>query len=824
MWLVAPEQFGNAPVLRRLAALQSVGMEERRRRLADRKTQLRRLYLDHTVHERQDGCIGRRGDGERRRSADSESRFFKAFCTDGVAEYPTSYQSRFMERQKPMSAQLDSHTSGLGDIVDPKLGPRIRDSQRIVEFSNHAVSAQDAQQVAERAVQVVGEAYACSHVLVVELSGQEGGQRLCAGEGWNGLLLTSAANSVETHLREGPQAGDVDARPVAAPAYWLLNRQGLDALDQVRARVFSGSGLKHGLLVSAADRTTRLGLFAGTARKGRGFSEAQARLAQGILNVLLLAVERIRGQQEHQSRLKRQIEQAKRDWEAAVDALPQIICVLRHDGSVSRVNRAIEAWKLGSVKSVRSETLHDLLHPHCSDWSCRLRQGLKHAMEGLGSGPSAEFEVEDRTLSRYLRIKLRRSEPDGRPDRPGGELYALAVVEDISEQKRAERTMAHFNEELKIALQERTLELTTANAELRREVDEHIRSKKALAESEQKYEFIVQNTLTGIFLVRQGKIAFCNKQFQHIFGYDDAELEHVPIERLIRHRPITRPSNVTPISGVAASIDGCVCKGIRKGKREIWVRQSFVEINRHGETLGLGAVVDITDQVNAESELEASREELQILSSQLLCSQEEERKRIAVELHDSVGQSLSAIKLSVEQALDDVERASSDRQKDKLAVVVRRIRDTIEEVRRISMDLRPAVLDDFGATAALEWLCRELQSVFPTVRINLEVDVDEARIDDTLKVAIFRIVQEALHNAFKHAASDRVRIRLGSRARLISLSIHDNGRGFDLEKAASRRKGLGLGSMKERAKLSGGTLEVTSSPGRGTVIEASWPV
>ena len=309
---------------RRLAALQRVGMEERRRRLADRKTQLRRLYLDHTVHERQDGCIGRRGDGERRRSADSESRFFKAFCTDGVAEYPTSYQSRFMERQKPMSAQLDSHTSGLGDIVDPKLGPRIRDSQRIVEFSNHAVSAQDAQQLAERAVQVVGEAYACSHVLVVELSGQEGGQRLCAGEGWNGLLLTSAANSVETHLREGPQAGDVDARPVAAPAYWLLNRQGLDALDQVRARVFSGSGLKHGLLVSAADRTTRLGLFAGTARKGRGFSEAQARLAQGILNVLLLAVERIRGQQEHQSRLKRQIEQAKRDWEAAVDASREI--------------------------------------------------------------------------------------------------------------------------------------------------------------------------------------------------------------------------------------------------------------------------------------------------------------------------------------------------------------------------------------------------------------------------------------------------------------------------------------------------------------------
>jgi PAS domain S-box-containing protein len=637
-------------------------------------------------------------------------------------------------------------------------------------------------------------------------------------------LLTSAAGSVETHLRDGLQAGDIDAGPVAAPAYWFLNRQGLDALDKVRARVFSGSGLKHGLLVFAADRTTRLGLFAGTTGKGRGFTEAQARLAQGILNLLLLAVERIRGQQEHQSRLKRQIEQAKRDWEAAVDALPQIICVLRQDGSVSRVNRAIEAWKLGSVKAVRSETLHDLLHPHCSDWSCRLRQGLKHAMDGLGGGPSTEFEVEDRPLSRYLRIKLRRSQPDGRPDRPGGELYALAVVEDISEQKRAERTMAHFNEELKIALQERTLELTTANAELRREVDEHIRSKKALAESEQKYEFIVQNTLTGIFLVRQGKIAFCNKQFQHIFGYDDAELEHMPIERLIRHGAGTRPSNVTPISGVAASIDGCVCKGIRKGRREIWVRQSFTEINRHGETIGLGAVVDITDQVNAESELEASREELQVLSSQLLCSQEEERKRIAVELHDSVGQSLSAIKLSVEQALDDVERAPIDRQQDKLAVVVRRIRDTIEEVRRISMDLRPAVLDDFGATAALEWLCRELQSVFPAVRISLEADVDEALIDDTLKVAIFRIVQEALHNAFKHAASERVSIRLGSRARLIRLSIQDNGRGFDLEKAAGRRKGLGLGSMKERAKLSGGTLEVTSGPGRGTLIEASWPV
>jgi signal transduction histidine kinase len=178
----------------------------------------------------------------------------------------------------------------------------------------------------------------------------------------------------------------------------------------------------------------------------------------------------------------------------------------------------------------------------------------------------------------------------------------------------------------------------------------------------------------------------------------------------------------------------------------------------------------------------------------------------------------------VEQALDDVERASIQKQQDKLAVVVRRIRDTIEEVRRISVDLRPAVLDDFGAPAALEWLCRELQSVFPTVRISLETDVEGSLIDDTLKVAIFRIVQEALHNAFKHAASDQVSIRLLCRYSLITLSIQDNGQGFDLEKTASRHKGLGLGSMKERAKLSGGRLELTSSPGRGTSIEASWPV
>ena len=246
-----------------------------------------------------------------------------------------------------------------------------------------------------------------------------------------------------------------------------------------------------------------------------------------------------------------------------------------------------------------------------------------------------------------------------------------------------------------------------------------------------------------------------------------------------------------------------------------------------GSTLILEMGIDITERKRAEEALKESENRLRALSSQLLTAQESERKRIALELHDGIGQMLTAIKFKVESILEEKGTGKARTKEKSFEAIIPMVRETVEEVRRMQMDLRPSTLDDLGVLATLAWFCREYQKIYSHIHIEKEIGLQENEISVPRKVVIYRLTQEAMNNIAKHSQANLVRLSLTKKENDIELVIRDNGMGFDLEEVLSperSKRGLGLASMRERIELSGGTFALDSTVGKGTTIRASWPL
>jgi signal transduction histidine kinase len=219
-----------------------------------------------------------------------------------------------------------------------------------------------------------------------------------------------------------------------------------------------------------------------------------------------------------------------------------------------------------------------------------------------------------------------------------------------------------------------------------------------------------------------------------------------------------------------------------------------------------------------------SENRLRVLASQLLAAQEKERRLIANELHDSIGSALSVIKFKVEDAVQQMEQGVAT--PESLKGLIPTVQQTIEESRRIQTNLRPSILDDLGILTTLDWHCREFQKIFSHIRIEKEINLSENDVPYSLKTVIYRISQEALNNIAKHSKADLITLSLRKNDGPIELTVRDNGQGFNMEEIfsmESTRKGLGLGSMRERTELSGGSFTIESVLGKGTTIRASWP-
>ncbi len=232
------------------------------------------------------------------------------------------------------------------------------------------------------------------------------------------------------------------------------------------------------------------------------------------------------------------------------------------------------------------------------------------------------------------------------------------------------------------------------------------------------------------------------------------------------------------------------------------------------------------DRARTLEALRASERRQKDLSRKLILTQEEERRRIAKELHDSVGGNLTAVKYALEDRFRREKHKNDPSQGIPMKQIIEAVQETIEDIQNISSNLRPSILDRMGILPALEWTGRKVRELYEGLEVEVDCRVPEEQVPEELKIVLLRLAQEALNNAAKHSRGDRARLLLFESEGMLKLVIHDNGIGFseqempkDLENPCS---GIGFESMRERVELSGGSLEILSVPNEGTRIEAVW--
>ncbi|MBW3566750.1 MAG: PAS domain-containing sensor histidine kinase [Proteobacteria bacterium] len=294
----------------------------------------------------------------------------------------------------------------------------------------------------------------------------------------------------------------------------------------------------------------------------------------------------------------------------------------------------------------------------------------------------------------------------------------------------------------------------------------------------------------------------CNK----VFAEEDVPFLEAHRERLLQQDDA--PLEVTiQIRMVANS-----------GSRDVRMRVALTEFG--GRKAFVATILDITDQRRGEKALRDYARRLRLLSRQVLAVQEDERRNLARELHDEIGQQLTFLKLSLAQLSKRGETLERD-----LEEPLAGISSLMQQVRAISLDLRPSMLDDLGLTAAIRWYVGRVAKLAGLVT-EIQVEADFPRLSTDVETLFFRIAQEAVTNVMRHAGAGSLHLFLGIVDDVFELRVVDDGIGFDpvvVQGKASRGKSAGLLGMQERASLAGACLELESGVGGGTCLKLTIP-
>jgi PAS domain S-box-containing protein len=407
-----------------------------------------------------------------------------------------------------------------------------------------------------------------------------------------------------------------------------------------------------------------------------------------------------------------------------------------------------------------------------------------------------------------------------------------SIVEEMTQARTEKRNHFHFEHRLASG-ETRDVEVHSSPIDFRgkkllysiiTDITDLKRAQNALRESEQKHRMIFENSPLGIVHFNNaGIVTACNDNLLAIIGSSREKLLGLNLPASLLDERM-KAAIADSLAGKPSHYEGSY-RSVTSGK-VAYIKAEYSPIfSEDGSVMGgVGVVEDITERKKAEEASRESETQLRVLSSQLLKAQEEERKRIAGELHDSIGSLLTAVKFGLESTCKEMLQIRADCEPIEPLIGV--VQQAIDESRRIMMDLRPSILDDLGIIATIAWFCRQHHAIHPGIQIERQIDVEEHEIPEFLKIVVFRLMQEALNNICKYSKAELVEMSLEKSSDRIALRIEDYGDGFDVSAILAgrgHRKGLGLTSMKERTELSGGTFEVESVPGEGTVIRASWP-
>lgn len=401
-----------------------------------------------------------------------------------------------------------------------------------------------------------------------------------------------------------------------------------------------------------------------------------------------------------------------------------------------------------------------------------------------------------------------------------------SVGRDITEIKRAQKFLESNQEELERLVKQRTRALNEAVENLQQEIQERIALEKDIRENELKYRLLFESVPIGVVLTTyEGRMLKANPAFLEMIRLTPNELEEIDVQSIYARKEDRR----LLLNQLRQNhrVEDAEVELKRRDGDTFYAGINLIRSRVDGQDRILSVVKDISRRKHAMEALQRSEADLQDLSARLMSVQEQERKRIARELHDSVGQLMHAMKYGLETALKQLD---SDEETANVRATLERlppiVREAAAENRRIVMALRPSMLDDLGLLATVNWFCREFSGIYKSIAIDKTIAVGEDDIPMALRVILFRIIQEAFNNVAKHSRATRVRLTIATEGGDLVVEIEDNGIGLQQEsKRTGRRvgRGFGLSGIRERARASGGRLHLTAASGAGTRMRVVWP-
>ena len=474
---------------------------------------------------------------------------------------------------------------------------------------------------------------------------------------------------------------------------------------------------------------------------------------------------------------RKRAEERLQEYEKVVEGLEEMIAVVDRDYRYLLANRAFLKYRGLEREQLIGRLVPDVLNPDGFD---KVADKLSECLAGKTIQYEMRYAYPDRgerdLLVSYFPI-----------EGPSGVDRVACVLQDITDRKRAEQA------------RERGLSLMAATLE---------------------------STADGILVVNtEGKIETFNRLFARMWrlseevlaSKEDAQALQCVLDQLTEPEKFLEKVHYLYRHPEEESFDRLAFKDGR-----IFERYSRPQLIA-GKVAGrVWSFRDTTERRRAAEKLEEANGQLRVLSRQLFHVQEEERRHLARELHDEIGQTLTAAKINLKIIAPDVPAEVTGRLEDSIQLLDRLLR----QVRELSLDLRPPLLDELGLVPTLRWLVDQ-QAQRAGLRVTFTANVDGLEINPDTQTACFRVAQEAITNVIRHAGAKNVAVEVWREAERLALRVRDDGAGFD--PAVTRQRTtqdftLGLVSMKERALLVRGGLEVQTSPGEGTEIRAWFPL
>jgi PAS domain S-box-containing protein len=355
-----------------------------------------------------------------------------------------------------------------------------------------------------------------------------------------------------------------------------------------------------------------------------------------------------------------------------------------------------------------------------------------------------------------------------------------------------------------------------------RDITERQRAEEALRESEARFRTLITDARVAMGESRNGIALFVNTEFARLFGLQNPEETfgrtildylapqcHESMKDMIRRRQQGLPTS-TDFESI----------GRRKDGSTFPMHCAVSRINLADGPVTLAFLTDLTERQRAEEERQRSLEQLRALAGRLQNIREEERKRVARDVHDHLGQALVAIKFDL-YSLGRELAGDPHQTAERMASVLKMVDEAIQSVHRVSTDLRPPMLDHLGLVATVEWAGEDFESR-TGIKCKLHLTEGDLAIDSGKATALYRILQELLTNVAQHAAATQVEIELAMGDKDVVLTVRDNGKGMPAEKF-SAKESLGILGMQERALAFGGELILCSAPGAGTSVRVRIP-